>query len=91
MPVIQKKVKTYSNLNKLWISFGILKSIHRKISLYRNYLKNKEGKDSPFFKLKKYKISSLKLLKLLLKNYYHNKVDYAKNKIKKLGKLLKTL
>ena len=56
MPLTQRKCKSYSNSNKPWISSGIIKSSHRKNSLYRDYLKSKKGKNPPLYeKLKKYK------------------------------------
>ena len=56
MPLTQRKVKSYSNSNKPWISSEIIKSYHRKKSLYRDYLKSKQGQNySLYEKLKKYK------------------------------------
>ena len=84
---MQKKVKTYSTLNKPWISLCILKSIHHINSLYRNYLKNKQGKYSPFEKFKNYKNKLTHIIKIAKKIQYDNKLDYVKNNIKNPGKL----
>ena len=41
MPMGQKRVKCYSKTNKPWVTPAIIKSIHRKNSLYKRYLKTK--------------------------------------------------
>ena len=41
MPMVQKRVKCYSKTNKPWVTPAIRKSIHRKNSLYKRYLKTK--------------------------------------------------
>ena len=39
MPIVSKRVKSYSNSNKPWITSAIINSIHRKNFLYKSYLK----------------------------------------------------
>jgi hypothetical protein len=41
MPITSKTVKCHSNIYKPWITSAIRKSIRRKHSLYKSYLKNK--------------------------------------------------
>ena len=41
MAVVNKRVRAYSDAHKPWISSGLIKSISRKNSLYKNYLKKK--------------------------------------------------
>ena len=41
MPVVNKIVRAYSDAHKPWIFSGLIKSISRKNSPYKNYLKKK--------------------------------------------------
>ena len=40
-PIIHKSIKVYSKHHKPWITPGLLKSIHRKHSLYKNYIRKR--------------------------------------------------
>ena len=74
------------------MSSGIIKSSHRKNSLYRDYLKSKQGKNSPLYeKFKKYKNKLTALICVAEKSHYHNKFDFAKHSIKKTWQIIKTI
>ena len=87
MPLTQRKVKSYSNSNKPWISFGIIKSSHRKYSLYRDYLKSKKGKILLYMKnLKNIKTNLLPLFVWLKRATIITNLILLSKALKKHGK-----
>ena len=77
--LVQKRVKCCSKSNKLWVSSAIKKSIHRKNSLYLNYLKNKTILNKE--KYKKYKNKLTTIIRVAEKSYYNTKFNLAKDSI----------
>ena len=60
MPVVNKRVRAHPDARKPWISSGLIKSISRKNSLHKDYLKKKTP-----LALEKYKNHKNKLTNLI--------------------------
>ena len=79
--VVNKRVRAYSDVQKPWISFDLIKSISWKNSAYKNHLKKKTP-----LALEKYKNHKNKLTNLIHtseKFYYQDKFNSAMGDIKK--------
>ena len=89
MPIVNKRVRAYSDAYKPWISSGVIKSITRKNSLYKNYLKKKTP--LALEKYKKHKNMLTNLIRTSERLYYQDKFNSAMGDIKKPGMSSKTL
>lgn len=74
------------NVQKPWLSKGLLKSVRKKNSLYKLYLNNPIPENEHIYKKYKNKLNhSLKLAKRL---YYVEQIETAKSNIKGIWKIL---
>ena len=89
MPVVNKRVRAYSDTHKPWISSGLIKSISRKNSLYKNYLK-KENTAS-IRKIQKHKNMLTNLIHTSERLYHQDKFNSAMGDIKKTWHVLKNI
>jgi hypothetical protein len=80
-PISIKKVKCYSYNHKPWVTSGIIKSIHRKHSLYKKYIscKTEESKS----KYINYKNKLTTTIRMAEKQYFSHKFEMAKGSINK--------
>jgi hypothetical protein len=80
------KFNKYKHKKNNWITFGILKSMKHKNSLYKKLRKTREG-TANFLKIKKeledYNIVLRKSIRLAKTSYYQNNFELYKNDIKK--------
>ena len=81
MPVVNNRVRAYSDAHKLWISSGVIKSIIRKSSLYKNYLKKKTPQALEKYKTRKNMLTNL--IRTSERLYYQDKFNSAMGDIKK--------
>ena len=82
-----KRVKAMKlNLQKPWLSKGLLKSVRKKNALYKCYLNNPIPENEHIYKKYKNKLNhSLKIAKRL---YYVNQIERTKSNIKGTWKIL---
>ena len=89
IPVVNKRVRAYSDARKPWISSGLIKSISRKNSLYKNYLRKKISLASERYK--KHKNMLTNLIRTSQRLYYQDKCNSAMGDITKTWHVLKNI
>ena len=88
-PIIHKSIKVYSKNHKPWITQGQIKSIHRKYSLYKNYIR--KGSVTAKLKYTIYKNKLAKTIRFAEKQYYCIKFELARGNIRQSWQVIQSL
>ena len=91
MPLSQKKIQCNSNSPKPWITSGLIKSIHRKNTLYRNHLCNRDPALDEKYKKYIYKQINISYSHGRKINFSFNKFISAKHDINKTWHIIKAI
>lgn len=89
LPLQCKTTKNKKQLNKPWITLGILKSIRKKNKLYKKYLNNRSVE--MLDKYKSYKNKLTTIIRKAEKMHYANKFEQAKGNLSQTWQIIKGL
>ncbi len=90
VPLKKKKIHSQNSTPKSpWISLALLKSIKRKNSLYKKYLKNPSTKNCDTYKTYRNKLHST--LRMAKRNYFSDILEKERNNMRNTWKILNSI